>query len=78
VTIVARLDGAPRRAVAVGRQRACDARAAQRVRTVRTGRDGRVRIALPRPPAGQEPAVYRLSSGRRTLSLPIVVRAAAR
>jgi hypothetical protein len=68
-------NGHARRLLTIQRQTGCGS--AKAVAVVRTGRDGRFQVALARPTGLDVLAVYRLrtSSGGRTYTLPIVVRA---
>lgn len=60
----------------LGRQLTCPAARAAGSRAVRTDRRGQAAFTLPRPPAGADPAVYRVCSpGHHASSLPVVVRA---
>jgi hypothetical protein len=65
------------RALAVARQLGCSATATRNVKTLRTDGRGRFSVVLPKPPAGQLIAVYRLrtNSGGRSYTLPLVLRA---
>jgi hypothetical protein len=75
--ITAQVAGGRPRTVTITRQLSCTAR--QRIATVRTDRNGRFAVTLPRPSAADAIAFYRAATTRprgRTFTLPIVVRAA--
>jgi hypothetical protein len=64
------------RTLAVARQMGCSPTTTPNAKILRTDRRGRFSITLPRPPAGQMIAVYRLrtTSGGKTYTLPLVLR----
>ena len=65
------------RVLAVARRVGCSQARTPNTTTLRTDRRGRFGITLPAPPKGQLIAVYRLrtTSGGRTYTLPLVLRA---
>jgi hypothetical protein len=65
------------RVLAVARQLGCSATATRNAKTLRTDARGRFSVVLPKPPAGQLIAGYRLrtTSCGRSYTLPLVLRA---
>jgi hypothetical protein len=65
------------RVLAVARQLGCSPASTSNAKTLRTDGRGRFSVTLPTPPADQLIAVYRLrtTSGGRTYTLPLVLRA---